>query len=208
MTSSAPYSATPCRVERRVRDELDVLQLVDLDLALVDDASPLAEPGQLRDPAHDPAHVVLRLDEVHAAHAALAEHDRALHARPGRRRRRARRCRRSSPARSAPGASRGGTPRRRSRSGCRSSGGPPISQREMQTLQPMHSRMSSSRPSSIFCGRNGSAIEGRAVRDDVERAVVDRLDHASGFVQRPTPSTGFFVDLLDPLLPRSCAPCS
>ena len=29
-------------------------------------------------------------------------------------------------------------------------------------LQPMHSRMSSSRPSSIFCGRKGSAIEGRA----------------------------------------------
>ena len=32
----------------------------------------------------------------------------------------------------------------------------------MQTLQPMHSRMSSIRPSSILRGRNGSAIEGRA----------------------------------------------
>ena len=31
-----------------------------------------------------------------------------------------------------------------------------------QMLQPMHSRMSSTRPSSIFFGRNGSAIEGRA----------------------------------------------
>ena len=31
-----------------------------------------------------------------------------------------------------------------------------------QMLQPMHSRMSSMRPSSIFLGRNGSAIEGRA----------------------------------------------
>ena len=70
------------RVELRVGDELDVLQLVDLDLAVVDDASPLAEPREARDPAHDPAHVVLRLDEVHAAHAALAEHHRALH--PGR----------------------------------------------------------------------------------------------------------------------------
>ena len=32
----------------------------------------------------------------------------------------------------------------------------------MQMLQPMHSRMSSTRPSSIFLGRNGSAIDGRA----------------------------------------------
>ncbi len=70
------------RVELRVRNELDVLQLVDLDLPVVDDPRPLAEPRQLRDPAHDPAHVVLRLDEMHAAHAAPAEHHRALH--PGR----------------------------------------------------------------------------------------------------------------------------
>ena len=41
-------------------------------------------------------------------------------------------------------------------------GGPPFSQRETQMLQPMHSRMSSYRPSSIFFGRNGSAMEGRA----------------------------------------------
>ena len=33
------------RVEPRVRDELDVLQLVDLDLAVVDDAAPFAETG-------------------------------------------------------------------------------------------------------------------------------------------------------------------
>src|SRR5437868_1566670 len=50
----------------------------------------------------------------------------------------------------------------------------------MQTLQPMHSRISSSRPSSIFLGRNGSAIDGRAARVDREarrdRALVaDRL---------------------------------
>jgi hypothetical protein len=42
-------------------------------------------------------------------------------------------------------------------------GGPPISQREMQMLQPMHSRMSSSLPSSIFFGRNGIEIDGRQV---------------------------------------------
>ena len=41
-------------------------------------------------------------------------------------------------------------------------GGPPISQREMHWLHPMHSRMSSGRPSSIFLGRNGSEIDGRA----------------------------------------------
>src|SRR4029078_562693 len=61
-------------------NELDVLELVDLDLAVVDDARPLAEPRQLRDPAQEPAQVVLRPDEVHAAHAALAENHRALHA--------------------------------------------------------------------------------------------------------------------------------
>jgi hypothetical protein len=43
-------------------------------------------------------------------------------------------------------------------------GGPPISQREMQTLQPMQTRMSSTRPSSIFFGRKGSAIDGRRRR--------------------------------------------
>src|SRR5204863_2951688 len=69
------------RIELRVWDELDVLQLVDLDLAVVDDTRPLAETRQLRDPAHDPAHVLLRLDEVHAAHAALAEDHRAFHPR-------------------------------------------------------------------------------------------------------------------------------
>ena len=31
-----------------------------------------------------------------------------------------------------------------------------------QILQPMHSRISSARPCSIFLGRKGSAIEGRA----------------------------------------------
>ena len=83
-TISAPYSATSFAASRRVRDELDVLELVDLDLPVVDDAGPFTQARQLRDPPHRAAHVVLRLDEMHAAHAALAEDHRALHAgRPG-----------------------------------------------------------------------------------------------------------------------------
>ena len=58
-------------------------------------------------------------------------------------------------------------------------------------LQPMHSRISSSRPSSILRGRNGSAIEGRAapIRSQTPRA--DDLGHRSGLVRRPTPTIGF-----------------
>ena len=41
---------------------------------------------------------------------------------------------------------------------------------ETQMLQPMHSRMSSRRPSSIFLGRKGSAIEGRAALFRAEMA--------------------------------------
>ena len=68
-------------VEGHPRDELDVPQLVDLDLAVVDEARPFAEPRKLRDPAHDPAHVFLGLDEVNAPHTAFAENHRALHPR-------------------------------------------------------------------------------------------------------------------------------
>ena len=39
---------------------------------------------------------------------------------------------------------------------------PPCWNFETQMLQPMHSRISSTRPSEILVGRNGSAIEGRA----------------------------------------------
>ena len=44
---------------------------------------------------------------------------------------------------------------------------------ETQMLQPMHSRMSSRRPSSIFFGRNGSAIDGRAapIRSRMPRVI-------------------------------------
>ena len=76
------------------------------------------------------------------------------------------------------------------------SGGPPISQREMQTLQPMHSRMSSSRPSSIFWGRNGSEIDGRHVAMMSSAPPLMASIIASGLVQRPTPSTGFVVTSL------------
>ena len=65
---------------------------------------------------------------------------------------------------------------------------------ETQTLQPMHSRMSSSRPSSIFFGRNGSAIEGRAAPMMSSWPRVDRpRPSVSGLVKRPTPTIGFFV---------------
>ena len=67
-----------------------------------------------------------------------------------------------------------------------------------QMLQPMHSRMSSSRPSSIFFGRNGSAIEGRAapIRSRMPRRTCDTI--VSGEVKRPTPTTGFVVSFLMP----------
>jgi hypothetical protein len=69
-------------------------------------------------------------------------------------------------------------------------GGPPISQREMHTLQPMHTRMSSTRPSSIFFGRNGSEIEGRAAPMMSATPLVTISVIFSGSVKRPTPSTG------------------
>ncbi len=60
-------------------------------------------------------------------------------------------------------------------------------------LQPMHSRMSSSRPSSIFCGRKGSAIDGRAppIRSSTPRRTIPTI--VSGEVKRPTPTTGLSV---------------
>ena len=60
-----------------------------------------------------------------------------------------------------------------------------------QMLQPMHSRISSSRPASIFFGRNGSAIEAGGADHRGCRADLDTM--ASGEVKRPTPTTGFVV---------------
>ena len=70
------------------------------------------------------------------------------------------------------------------------------SQREMQMLQPMHSRISSIRPSSIFLGRKGSAIEGRAAPITSSSPSVIAFAIVSGLVNRPTPTTGFFVTAL------------
>ena len=72
-------------------------------------------------------------------------------------------------------------------------GGPPISQREMHWLQPMHSRMSSGWPSSIFLGRNGSEIEGRAAPMMSNWPELMIATIVSGFVIRPTPTTGLLV---------------
>ena len=75
-------------------------------------------------------------------------------------------------------------------------------------LQPMHSRISSSRPSSIFLGKNGSAIDGRAapIRSSMPRLIW--LTISSGDVKRPTPTTGLEVNGLTKLTRGSCAPCS
>ena len=81
--------------ERRVQADRDVLEPVELHPPVVDHVTPAAEAGEAGDPAHRPADVIARVDHVHQLHAALAEHDGALHARPVRRRPRARRGRRS-----------------------------------------------------------------------------------------------------------------
>ena len=75
-----------------------------------------------------------------------------------------------------------------------------------QMLQPMHSRMSSMRPSSIFCGRNGSAIDGRAAPMKSRMPCFTCRTIMSGEVKRPTPTTGFGVSCLMPRIRSSCAP--
>ncbi len=66
-----------------------------------------------------------------------------------------------------------------------------------QMLQPMHSRMSSSRPSSIFTGRNGSAIDGRAA--PIRSITPSRISRTivSGEVSQPMPTTGFDVSCFE-----------
>ena len=68
----------------------------------------------------------------------------------------------------------------------------------MQMLQPMHSRMSSIRPSSTFFGKNGSAIEGRAQPMKSRVPDLSCLTITSGLVKRPTPTTGLLVSDLIP----------
>ncbi len=69
---------------------------------------------------------------------------------------------------------------------------------DTQMLHPMHSRMSSSRPSSIFRGRNGSAIDGRAapIMSSTPSRTIRTI--VSGDVKRPTPTTGLDVSAFSP----------
>src|SRR5215510_10372564 len=63
-----------------------------------------------------------------------------------------------------------------------------------QMLQPIHSRISSIRPSLILVGKNGSAIEGLAapIRSITPRWIAETIE--SGDVYRPTPTTGLVVN--------------
>ena len=77
---------------------------------------------------------------------------------------------------------------------------------ETQMLQPMHSRMSSGRPSSIFLGRNGSAIDGRAQPMRSTRPFLTTDTIRSGDVYLPTATTGFVVSFFTPSMKDSCVP--
>jgi hypothetical protein len=72
----------------------------------------------------------------------------------------------------------------------------------------MHSRISSSRPSSIFFGRNGSAIDGRAapIRSQTPLRMISTI--RSGLVSRPTPTIGFAVASRTRPVQGSCQPSS
>ena len=67
-------------------------------------------------------------------------------------------------------------------------------QLEMQMLQPMHSRMSCSRPSSILL-RQERDRRSRAVRAPIRSSTPRRIcpTMVSGEVKRPTPTTGLVV---------------
>ena len=81
-----------------------------------------------------------------------------------------------------------------------------VSALEMQMLQPMHSRISSSRPSSILRGRNGSAIDGRAapIRSHAPLRTIEAI--RSGSVSRPTPTIGLAVASRTRPVLSSCQP--
>src|SRR5271170_4804978 len=84
--------------------------------------------------------------------------------------------------------------------------GTPSCQLEMQMLQPMHSRISCSRPSLILLGRNGSAIEGLAppIKSSTPRRICETI--TSGEVKRATPTTGLAVNCLTKLTIGSWLP--
>ena len=77
---------------------------------------------------------------------------------------------------------------------------------DTQMLQPMHSRMSSGRPSSILRGRNGSAMDGRAapIRSSTPWRTIRTM--VSGEVKRPTPTTGFVVQRFTQSMNGCCQP--
>src|SRR5205085_6819902 len=69
------------RAECDTGQDFDVPQLAELDPAPVDDARPLAEPGQARHEADVAADLPRGLDEVDAPQPSPGEDDRALHPR-------------------------------------------------------------------------------------------------------------------------------
>ena len=71
---------------------------------------------------------------------------------------------------------------------------------DTQMLQPMHSRMSSMRPSSIFFGQERVGDRGPRGADQVEDAAPTMRTIVSGEVKRPTPTTGLVVSCLMPLI--------
>ena len=77
-----------------------------------------------------------------------------------------------------------------------------------QMLQPIHSRISSMRPSSILRGRNGSAIDGRAQPMKSNRPCLIIRAITSGEVKRPTPTTGRGLRSRMPVTQASCAASS
>ena len=76
---------------------------------------------------------------------------------------------------------------------------------DTQMLQPMHSLMSSSLPSSILRGRNGSEIDGLAapMRSSMPSLIWPTM--VSGEANRPTPTTGLVVSCLSPRTNSCCA---
>ena len=196
-TRSASAAAHAGRVEAHARLDLDVGELGELAQPPGAQPVPLAEARQARDPAGDAARLVAGIDQAHAPHASLAEHDRALHpGRPG-----------AHHQHLAVGVLRRGS----NRSGCqpRRCSSPAVafwvqpmwrrtSPFEMHMLQPMQSRMSSMRPVRIFSGRNGSAMFGRAapIRSQTPDSMISAI--RSGSVSRPTPTIGL------PVASRTC----
>jgi len=78
----------------------------------------------------------------------------------------------------------------------------------IQILHPIHSRISCIRPSSIFFGKKGSAIDGLAhpIKSSVPEFIC--LTITSGLVNLPTPTIGLEVSFLIPVTRSNCAASS